>query len=93
VQRAQQYIGNLMKENKLKGAQPLEQEGSVISGGKGSFKDGPFNEAKEVSAGYFLITAKNFDEAVEIAKINPMLDDTPGTRIEVRPVKTMEGIN
>ncbi len=92
VQKIGDYIGKLMKEGKLKGAQPLEMDGKVVQGTQGVVKDGPFNETKEVIAGYFHILAKNLDEAVEIAKANPMFEDTDG-KIEVRPVKTMEGIN
>jgi len=92
VQKIGGYIGNLMKEGKLKGAQPLEMEGTIIHGKKGVFKDGPFNESKEVIVGYFHIVAKDLKEAIEIAKANPMFEDSEG-RIEIRPVKTMAGIN
>lgn len=92
VQKVGSYISKLMQEGKLKGAQPLEMEGKIIQGKKGTFKDGPFNESKEVIAGYFHILAKDLIEAVEIAKANPMFEDTEG-RIEVRPIKKMEGIN
>lgn len=51
--------------------------------------DGPFIETREQLAGYFLITAKNRDEAVAIAS------RIPGARIgtvEVRPVREIEGL-
>lgn len=86
------YISNLMQAGKLKGAQPLEMDGTMISGNKGSFKDGPYNESKEVIVGYFHILAKDLDEAIEIAKANPVFE-AGYTSIEVRPIKTMEGIN
>lgn len=92
VQKIGQYIGGLMEAGKLKGAQPLEMEGAIIHGNKGTFKDGPFNESKEVIVGYFHILADNLDEAINIAKANPMFEDAAGT-IEVRPVKQMDGIN
>jgi hypothetical protein len=92
VQKIGQYIGGLMEAGKLKGAQPLETEGAIIYSNKGVFKDGPFNESKEVIVGYFHLVAENLKEAVEIAKANPMFDDAEGT-IEVRPIKQMDGIN
>ncbi len=92
IQKVGNYIGSLMQEGKLKGAQPLEMEGKIISGKKGKIKDGPFNETKEVIAGYFLIVAKDLDEAVEIARANPMFEDSEG-RIEIRPIKNLAGIN
>jgi hypothetical protein len=93
LEKVMNYIGGLMKEQKLNSAQPLEMEGSIISGAKGKFKDGPFNESKEVIAGYFLIKAKNLQEAIEIAKANPVFEDGTDARVEVRPIKIMEGIN
>jgi hypothetical protein len=92
VQKIGNYIGKLMQEGKLKGAQPLSMDGTIIHGKKGVFKDGPFNESKEVIAGYFHILANDLNEAIEIARANPMFEDAEG-RIEVRPVKTMDGIN
>jgi hypothetical protein len=93
VQKAATYIGNLIKEGKLKGAQPLELEGKIISNAGGAWKDGPFNESKEVIAGYFLVLAENLEEALAIARANPIYEDQLQARIEVRPIKMVEGIN
>ena|SRR5215475_3842186 len=84
------YINRLVSQGKLKGAQPLVKEGKIISGSKGSWKDGPFNEAKEVIIGYYHILAKDIDEAIAIAKENPEFAYTATARIEVRPIKTIE---
>ena len=86
------YIGNLMKEGKLKSAQPLDMSGSIIQRNKGVFKDGPFSESKEVIVGYFHILANDVNEAIAIAKANPVFA-TGNTSIEVRPIKIMQGIN
>ena len=92
VQKIGNYIGKLMQEGKLKGAQPLDMDGTLIHGNKGVFKDGPFNESKEVIVGYFHIIAKDLNEAIEIAKANPVFEAGKAS-IEVRPIKTMAGIN
>lgn len=92
VQKVGGYIGKLMEEGRLKSAQPLEMEGTIITSPKGKLKDGPYNETKEVIAGYFLIEANNIQEAIAIAKENPVLENE-NARIEVRPIKKMEGIN
>ncbi|MFS4456974.1 YciI family protein [Maribacter sp. 2304DJ31-5] len=92
VQKIGRYIGGLMESGKLKGAQPLEMDGAVIHGNKGNFKDGPFNESKEVIVGYFHILAENLEEAITIAKANPMFESQEAT-IEIRPIKQMDGIN
>ncbi|MEX2234529.1 MAG: YciI family protein [Cyclobacteriaceae bacterium] len=93
IQKVMVYIEYLMKDGKLKSAQPLEQEGLIISGTKGKLKDGPFNESKEVIAGYFLIQARDLNEAIQIAKNNPVFESASTARIEVRPIKILEGIN
>jgi len=84
------YIENLKKNGNLKKAQPLVREGKMISGSDGAWKDGPFNESKEVIVGYYHILAKDLDEAVAIAKGNPEFVFTTTARIEVRPIKTAE---
>ena len=62
---------------------------TVRSGENGSpvVVDGPFSEAKEAIGGYFLITARDLDEATEIAERCPNLQY--GMTVEVRPVATM----
>jgi hypothetical protein len=84
------YIENLKKEGKLIGAQPLVRQGKMISGSKGAWKDGPFNETKEVIVGYYHIRAKDIDEAIAIAKGNPEFEYGTTARIEVRPIKMAE---
>ena len=61
IEKIGSYIGKLMQDGKLKGAQPFEMEGTIIHGKKNVFKDGPFNESKEVIAGYFHIVAKDME--------------------------------
>jgi len=84
------YIEDLIKKGNLKGAQPLIREGKIISGTPGAFKDGPYNESKEIIVGYYHILAKDMDEAIDIAKGNPEFAFVKGARIEVRPIKTRE---
>ena len=84
------YIQNLIKDGKLKGAQPLVREGKMISGRPGAFKDGPYNESKEIIVGYYHIIAKDMEEAIAIAQRNPEFAYIKGAKIEVRPIKTVE---
>ena len=74
-------------------ASPLQPEatGTIVRvrDGKPTITDGPFMETKEQLAGYFLIDARNRDEAVAIA------NHVPGARIgtvEVRPVREVSGL-
>jgi len=92
LRRVSDYIGNLVKEGKFKDAQPLAMQGTMLHGSKGVFKDGPFIESKEVIIGYFLVLAKDLDEAKAIAQAHPMFDETDA-RVEIRLIKHEEGIN
>jgi len=84
------YIQNFTKNGKLKGAQPLVREGKMVSGRPGAFKDGPYNESKEIIVGYYHIIAKDIDEAITIAQENPEFSYIKGAKIEVRPIKSVE---
>ena len=52
--------------------------------------DGPFAESKEVVAGYFVVLAKNLDEAVEMAKECP--DYSLNGIVEVREVMKFDNM-
>lgn len=55
-----------------------------VRDGKVTVADGPFAETKEVLAGFYLVEARDLDEAVELAaKIPPAAVGS----IEVRPVR------
>ena len=57
-----------------------------FAGGKPTVVDGPFAEAKELIAGFWLIQAKSKEEAVEWARRAPFVDG----EIEVRQVFELE---
>ena len=60
-----------------------------VRDGKRLVTDGPFAETREQLGGYFLIDAKNLDEAIAIAGRIPMA--RKGT-VEVRPVIEIPGL-
>jgi hypothetical protein len=90
IEKGTTYISNLIKAGKLKSAAPLDKGSRIVTDTNGVIKDGPFNETKEVIAGYFHIVARDVDEAVEIAKANPIFTDIP-TKIEVHMMKAVGG--
>jgi hypothetical protein len=92
LKKCEGYIANLTKEGKLKSAQPLIREGRIISGSTGAWKEGPFNETKEVIVGYYHILAEDLTEAMAIAKRNPEFEYGTTARIEVRPIKMKEEV-
>ncbi len=70
--------------------QPTVMATSVrVRDGKRLVTDGPFAETREQLGGYFLVDAKNLDEALAIAAQIPMA--RKGT-VEVRPVIDIPGL-
>ena len=70
--------------------QPVSTATSVqVREGKRLVTDGPFAETREQLGGYFLVDAKNLDEAIGIAA------RIPGARlgtVEIRPVMEIAGL-
>jgi hypothetical protein len=60
-----------------------------VRDGKRFVTDGPFAETREQLGGYFLIDAKDLDEAIGIAARIPMVHK--GT-VEIRPVLEIAGL-
>ena len=65
--------------------QPVATATTVrVRDGKASVTDGPFAETKECLAGFYMIEAKDLDEAIRIASRIP---PAQAGSIEVRPVR------
>ncbi len=77
----QDWLGGIAAQNKLV-AQPKRWElnGRIVK--QDSVTEGPFVEIKEALGGVIIIRAKDYDEAVEIAKGCPILEW--GATVEVR---------
>jgi hypothetical protein len=80
-------IGDLQRTGKYLGGNELQPTSTAttvrVRNGKKAVTDGPFAETKEQLGGYFLVEAKDLDEAMAIAARIPSA--TTGS-IEVRPV-------
>lgn len=71
----------------LDGLHPLSMGARVtFAGGRSTVIDGPFTETKEVVGGYWLISAKSREEAIEWARRCPAGD---GNAIEIRQVQEL----
>jgi hypothetical protein len=68
--------------------QPVETATTVrVRNGKVSITDGPFAETKEQLAGFYLIEARDLNDAIQAAsKIPPAREGS----IEVRPVRELD---
>jgi hypothetical protein len=60
--------------------------------GKPSITDGPFAETKEQVGAFFLIEARDLNEAIRVASKHPaaQLGEQVGWGIEVRPIEFLE---
>jgi hypothetical protein len=77
--------GNYIGGNPLK---PVSTATTVrVRNSKRVVTDGPFAETKEQLGGYYLVEAKDLDEALSIAARIP---GARGGSIEVRPIASME---
>jgi hypothetical protein len=73
------------------GLQPSSKGARVkFQSGKRTVIDGPFAEAKELIAGYWLIQAKSLADAIEWAKRAPMDVDGQDAEIEIRQLFELE---
>lgn len=84
------FTEDLTKSGKNKGGNPLEPTTTAttvrVRNGKTIVTDGPFAETKEQLGGYYLVEAKDLDEAISIAA------RIPGSKhgsIEVRPIRKL----
>jgi hypothetical protein len=82
------YVGKLRNSGHLLGTEPLQSVKTAttvkVKGGKISITDGPFAETKETLGGFFLIEARDLNEAIQIAA------QWPSARIgsiEIRPIE------
>ncbi|NWD06127.1 YciI family protein [Pseudomonas gingeri] len=84
------YAQSIQASGRMLAAEPLEsvQTSTTVRmrGGKLSITDGPFAETKEQLAGFYLVEAKDLNEALQIA------GNIPAARVgsvEVRPVREL----
>jgi hypothetical protein len=87
--RYKAWAEKLQKAGRLAGANKLEDRTGRVLRGQGAemrITDGPYAETKDVLAGYFLIQAESYEDAIEWTKESPHLDF--GT-IEVRKVQVV----
>ena len=82
------YVDELKKNGYLITAEPLQSVRTAatvrVRNGKVAITDGPFAETKETLGGFFLINARDLNEAIQLAS------KWPSARlgsIEVRPIE------
>lgn len=86
IQKYRDWRARLEREGRFVGGQKLRENGRVLRrrGTQVTITDGPYGEAKEVLAGYFLVEAESYEQAIELAQAGPHLQR--GT-VEIREIE------
>jgi hypothetical protein len=86
-----QYNDELLDRGIFIEAEALQPAASAtcvrVRNGKASLTDGPYAETKEMVAGFYLIEARDLNEAVQVAS---RLPSAPLGVVEVRPCRDLE---
>jgi hypothetical protein len=84
VEKYQAWIDKIHSSGRHVSSEKLGEEGGKLlslHNGRLNVVDGPYSEAKEIVGGYFVFRAADYEEAIELARDCPFLDDG---RIELR---------
>jgi hypothetical protein len=85
------YVQKLVSSQHFVGGEPLHGTHTAttvrVRNGELTLFDGPFAETKEMLAGFYLIDAKDLNEAIQLAAGIP---PAQYGSIEVRPVRTLQ---
>lgn len=88
-----EFSANIKKSGHMLAGEPLEATSTAttvrVKNGKTLRTDGPFAETREQLGGFYIIDAKDLDEAVMIAAKIP---DARNGSIEVRPIMKYPGM-
>jgi len=84
------YIEELKRKGQLISAQPMGDEGTILTKSAAGWVEQPYRANREINAGYYHIRANDLAEAIAIAKRNPEFSYRPTAKIEVRAIKTDE---
>jgi len=88
MQKWMTWLKDLGEKGHLKDqGQPLEPSGKLVRGKAKTVTDGPFAESKDLIGGYTLIEARDINEAAELSKGCPILEEDGA--VEVRPIMVM----
>lgn len=84
LEQCDDHADELVDDQSMVAAYALTPRAMATSVRYDAVSDGPFIEAKEVVAGFYVVEAPDLDAALAIARRNPVLREGGG--LEVRPV-------
>jgi hypothetical protein len=89
VEKYQAWMAKIHSGGRHVSSEKLGDEGGRLlnlQNGRVNIVDGPYSEAKEVVGGYYVLRAANYEEAIELTRDCPFLEDG---RIELRQTDPM----
>ncbi len=84
IEQHVKWVEELVSKGHFKSGNPLMPNGKYISTAAGVVTDGPYTEVKEGISGYYFLLAESLEQAAEIARGCPSLQN--GGTLEVREV-------
>jgi hypothetical protein len=78
VEAYRAWVGKFRSSGRYVSGEKLGEEGGKLvslQNGRPTIVDGPYTEAKEVLGGYILFRAANYEEAVELIRDCPFVQD------------------
>lgn len=87
IKRYSDWARKLRAEGKLISAEKLKDNTGLLLGTRNgqTVVDGPFAETKETIGGFFILEAENLENAIEITRECPALND--GGAVELREIE------
>ena len=85
IRECDDHAGELLAADAMLAAYAFTPRDLAVAVRVDGVTDGPFVDADVVVAGVYVIEATDLDEAIRIARTNPVAR-TPGSGVEVRPI-------
>jgi hypothetical protein len=86
LERFGEWVQKILDGRYVAGAPLEDTDARLLKSKTEVHTDGPFLESKEMISGYIVINAKDVEEATELTKKCPLLDDF---QLEIRKLKPM----
>lgn len=85
IQTWNDWMQGLAVKGILTGGEALQVSGKYVKGTNKVVSDGLYADGNEMVGGYLIVNAKDIDDAVEISKGCPILNEDGS--VEVRPIQ------
>jgi hypothetical protein len=85
IQTWNDWMQGLAEKGILAGGDALQVSGKYVKGTNKEVSDGLYAEGNEMVGGYLIVNAKDINDAIEISKGCPILNEDGS--VEVRPIQ------